>query len=255
MKRKKYITLELTNSMSTYGTLVRAFKDDENNKYYFGDNDEIDYQTRKQYIPPLRDITRVKLESIDKIRIWMSSINTNDQVFTALMLNVFRDYLEKITIVDVLRKCSEPRPMHTMVGCNTQNELRECLKHERKLCDSDINFYKKLLRYYGKRDESLKSFIMVKGTRISELKHSTFKRYILETMNGYVRTPHLIGRIMSAEWDERGWIFGDNVIYKFIIDLINEGKILINSSYFEQYSRSPILHKKENWYVVWPKNN
>lgn len=246
MKRKKYITLELTNSMSTYGTLVRAFKDDENNRYYFGDNDEIDYQIRKQYIPPLRDITKIKPESIDKIRIWISSINTNDQVFTALMLNVFRDYQEKITIVDVLRKCPNPRPKNLMTACNYEYELKECLSNERKLSDSDINFYRELLRYYGKRNETMKSFIMVSGTRISELKFSSLKRFILDTMTGFERTPHVVGRIMSAEWDEKGWVFSDNVIYKFIIDLINEGKILIYSSYFEQYSRSPILHKKEN---------
>ncbi len=65
-----------------------------------------------------------------------------------------------------------------------------------------------------------------------------------KAMPDHVRPPIIIGCVMGYEWEEKGWIFGDNVIYRFIVDLINEGKILISNSYFEWYMKPPVLYKR-----------
>ena len=70
-------------------------------------------------------------------------------------------------------------------------------------------------------------------------------KYILSHFVNNYSPAHTI-RLVTLLEIEKGWCFGDNVIYKFIIDLINEGKILLVSSFDERYDKPPKLFLNNN---------
>ncbi len=238
------IILELTNSDSARGTMRAAFKDDKDILHLFGENNEIDFQIKMETLLMEDVMTMKKIEDVDEIRIWYSSINTNDSIFTAFLLHRFENFLGKIKLIDISGYVGRHSIMKVSLGCYNRDEIIEWQKLERLATLDDLEFARKTLAYYFSRDEENNSFIMIKGHQIFELPFEEIKEYICSYFENYQTASHTIGRVMGEEWHEKGWIFGDNIIYKFICELINEGRVMIYASYNERYSVPPKLFIK-----------
>ena len=236
--------LELTNSLSGYGSLRVAFADDEN-KHIFGANGDIDFQINSRVIPSMEDITNIDIKEIDEIRIWFCSKNTNEVIFASVIVHIFKEYQSKISLIDLSRYISKPGIEYFSIGELYFFQIIKAQSLQRKLSKYKSMFFKKVIRYYFERNTHSESFMMVEGRRIYELPHSEIKEYILNHFVNNAATGHTIGLVMAVE-REKGWYFGDNVIYKFIIDLINEGKILLVSSFNERYVSAPKLFLNNN---------
>ena len=235
------IMLELTNLDSARGTIKSAFKDDKDVLHLYGEIGEIDFQINMETIAKEDILTIKKLEEVDEIRIWYSSINTNDSIFAAFMLHRLEEYLDIIKLIDVSKYDGKHSMMRVCVSCFSRDEIVKWQKLERKALPEDLEFARKLLAYYFSRNQTKESFIMVNGHVIYELPHEEIKDFICSHFENYHIPAHTIGAVMSEEWNEKGWIFGDNVIYKFICDLINEGRIMLHASYHERYDTAPKL--------------
>lgn len=235
--------LELTNSVSAYGSLRKAFEKDKKSNHVFGCNEDFDFQIETINDFTRESVIRKDIKLVTKIRIWMSSLNTNDNIFTAYVCALF-DYVSFISIIDISEDVDKPKSFHASVANFASNELIEMQKHERKMTEKHTHFYTMLIHYYLNRNKNDNSFIMVKGQSIKELKHETIKRYILRRMPNFKKPSHIIGTVMSYEWDDKQWWFADNVIYKFIIDLINEGRIKVDPTYHGRYWEPMILYKE-----------
>lgn len=238
------IILELTNSDSARGTIRAAFKDDKDILHLFGENSEIDFQIKMESLLKEDVLTMKKIEDVDEIRIWYSSINTNDSIFMAFLLHRFENFLNKIKLVDISGYAGRHSIMTVSLGCYNREEIIEWQKLERLATLDDLEFARKTLAYYFSRDDENNSFIMIKGHQIFELPHEEIKEYICSHFENYKTASHTIGAVMGEEWNEKGWIFGDNIINKFICELINEGRVMIYASYNERYNIPPKLFLK-----------
>lgn len=238
------IILELTNSDSARGIIRAAFKDDKDILHLFGENSEIDFQIKMETLLAEDVLTMKKIEDVDEIRIWYSSLNTNDSIFMSFLLHRLETYLEKIKLVDVSGYIGRHSIMKVSLGCFIREEIIEWQKLERLATLDDLEFARKTLAYYFSRDEDIDSFIMIKGHQIFELHFEEIKEYICSHFENFKTASHTIGAVMGEEWAEKGWVFGDNVINKFICDLINEGRVMVYASYNERYNLPPKLFLK-----------
>lgn len=235
--------LELTNSMSGYGTLKHAFKDDED-KHFYGENEDFDYQICLWHLPSVESLTKEDLDTIDEIRIWYCSKNTNESMFIAVIVYVLEEYRNKIHLIDIVNYEGRPGSHYYCVGELNGHDVQKVQSLQIKLTEEQTTFCEKAICYYFERDQYADSFMMIKGHTIYELPHSEIKEYILSNFENYAVPSHTIGKVMGYEWEEKGWCFGDNVIYKFIADLINEGKIMVQASFHERYAFPPKLFIK-----------
>lgn len=231
--------LELTNFMSAYGNLYKAFKNDKE-YHVFGINDEVDFQVEMVGITNIKTVTDADLNKIDEIRIWYHSKNTNETIFMAIVVMLLAEYSQKIRLIDV-RKTGVKRKFASSVGSFNGDELFSMQLFANNLTNLKYRYCEKIVNYYYRRNELSDSFMMVNGNTIHELSHSDIKQFILEKFIDSTFPSHIIGIVMGHEWEEKGWCFGDNIIYKFVIDLINEGLIKIESSFYEDYDMPPKL--------------
>ena len=238
------IILELTNSESAKGTMRSAFEKDKDALHLFGENGEIDFQIKMETLL-IEDILTIKrIEDLDEIRIWYSSLNSNDSIYMAFSLHRLADYIDKIKLIDVAKYNGRHSIMRVCLGSYNREEIIEWQKLECAATQDDMEFARKLLACYFSQKEESNSFIMVKGHQIYELPYEEIKDYICSHFENFKLASHTIGTVLSKEWNEKGWFFADNVIYKFICDLINEGRIMVQASYHERYNVPPKLFLK-----------
>lgn len=235
--------LELTNSVSGYGTLKCTLKDDED-KHFFGESEDFDYQICLRQLPTIESLTNEDLDDVDEIRIWYCSKNTNESMFMAVLVYILEEYRNKIHLIDIASYEGRPCSHYYCVGELNGYDVQKVQSLQTKLTAEEITFCEKVICYYFERDQYADSFMMIKGHTIYELPYSEIKEYILSNFENYAVPSHTIGKVMGYEQDEKGWCFGDNVIYKFIADLINEGKVMVQASFYERYVFPPKLFLK-----------
>ena len=232
--------LNLTNQTSSYGFIKKVLNRDSN---FFGKNIEQDFQISFSVFSSINDFIDTCVEEFDQIVVWYSSLNTNDSIFVAFVIQMFKEYESRIRLIDVSECRGLNGKPYYSVGCLGYGETDYIKNKGQKLNTEKVRFFEKVLCCYFERDPNSESFLMIQGRSIYELPYSEVKEYILSWIENYSYPSHTIGAVMGEEIDEKGWCFGDNVIYKFILDLINEGKILLQASFHERYDIPPKIFK------------
>ena len=229
--------LNICNSKSAYGTLRKTFKNTKDTEYLFGDNENFNFQIDKTFYN-LEGILDNTSRPVDLIRIWFTKRNINECIFVGAVLNNLKktDNVELINIDSYSYSTKGKTRMykfHSLGEVNSELFLKSLESKK----DEHFNF-KKVLDAFNESTFNPDKILMVKDDMepffVSDEEIKKYIMHMVKKEKGLIKMTNLIGAVMgnSIELD---WYLEDHMVYKYILDCINEGKLKVQSEYHMNY--------------------
>lgn len=229
--------LNICNSESAYGTLRKTFKNCENVFYLFGDNKYYNFQINRT-LCNLDGVLDSLSKPVDLIRIWFTKRNINECIFVGVLLSNLKN-LNNVQLINVdsynylIKGKKKISKIHSLGEVNSELFLKSL-----ELENVEHFDFKKVLDAFNQSMFVPDKMLMIKNdTDPFFVTDEEIKNYIIQTVkkeNGLIKVRNLIGIVMgnSIELD---WSIEDHVIYKYILDCINDGKLKLQSEFYMNY--------------------
>lgn len=241
--------LNICNSESAYVTLRKTFKNNENTIYLFGDNKYYNFQINRTACN-LSDVLEDISKPVDLIRVWFTKRNINECIFVGILLSDLKK-ISNVELINIdscdyfLKDRKKQCIIHSLGEVNSELFLKSL-----ELKNNESFDFKKALDAFNESMFDSNKMLMIKDDMdpffVSD---EEIKNYIIEIIKkekGFIRITNLIGIVMGHSI-EKDWFLEDHVVYKYILDCINEGKLKVQSGYYMNYSSDiSVILKKDN---------
>lgn len=240
--------LNICNSISGYGSLKKALKNWNDEENLFPDAIEYNFQIVEDGYINI-DFPSLYEGEFDSVRIWGAKLNINECIFASLAVEYFKGKkpIEMVWIgknVYYRDNIKFSTSFCSFGEANTEVIL-SAIKNAKNIDNKESCFLKAVNKEYLDSFEIKDALLMIDdNAEFYYVKFEVIKYFILTKANDYIGVNHLIGMTMGQARDEHGWILEDRVVFKLIIDLINEGELVIEPGYHKDYSL-PIKVKRK----------
>lgn len=240
--------LNLCNSISAYKTLKETFGNNSRDEYCYGKEEEFNFQVSKENL----DVNSIipNIDDFDKIRIWYTKRNINECIFASFLVDAILDR-SKIELINIDSWTSyyQRKPIIHLFfssGEIASSQFKKLYKKNTKTVVDEVFFLDSVKSEFEKSKLVNDALLIIDSKfNLKFFRYDEFKEYILAAAKDWTEIPHILADIMDFGSMSFEYYFEDHVIYKFVLDLINEGKLEILSNFYMNFSR-PIKVRAKN---------